>query len=332
MALNPDKCNNSQNRDINRETIYDEGAGQQMERAQRGGQRTRQPEDEKSEFNRKMGAPNTETATELAGKGLEEKGDAMDLSAILPWDPKEISRGEGFIEQISPIDKNWEIVDRPINPVSQLALAKCQHKLTNEMQGAPSDRSSSRVGAGDPQPRSLLSHIVEVMRAIAPTRRPDRIAQAHRTQHPSWAKHVGPGGTPKGTDSEVGVVFTFASQTLSTTVLSQVSQEMDAYTAHSPADVVEYQIIRKASEEHPDPVVNHPQQVESDSPHLRRVATDKIAGRPKNAGELQFSSLHSLGDIPLKQPKYSDKFIAKSDSPFAPTRLLLPGEWSRSEE
>jgi len=108
---------------------------------------------------------------------------------------------------------------------------------------------------------------------------------------------------------------------------------MGAYTAHdSPVDVEEYQIIQKAGEEQPDSGVNHPQQVDSDSPNLRRVGADKIAGRPENAGELRFSSLHSLGNTPLAQPRYVDKSIAKTDSPLARTQLLLPGEWSRSGE
>ena len=103
---------------------------------------------------------------------------------------------------------------------------------------------------------------------------------------------------------------------------------MGGYITHDgPVDVEDYQIVRKASEEHPDSGVNQPQQVDSDSPILRRVGTDKIAGRPKNAGELHFSSLHTLGNI-ISHPKYLDKPI--SDSPLARTRLLLPGEWSRS--
>ena len=103
---------------------------------------------------------------------------------------------------------------------------------------------------------------------------------------------------------------------------------MGGYITHDgPADVEEYQVIRKASEEHSNPAVNHPQHVDGDSPNLRRVGTDKIAGRPKNAGELQFSSFRTLGNI-ISHPRYLDKPI--SDSPLARTRLLLPGEWSRS--
>jgi len=90
-----------------------------MERAQHGGQRTHQPEVEKSESNQKMEESNTETgATETAKKGLEEKGDAMELSAFLRLDTMENPCGEGFIEQISPVDRDWEIVDHPIVPVS----------------------------------------------------------------------------------------------------------------------------------------------------------------------------------------------------------------------
>ena len=218
-VLHPDKDNDSENRDIDRQA---EGAGQQMECAQRGGQSTRHPEAGKSESNQKMEASKPETgATETAKKGLEEKGDGMNFSEFLPM---KNPRGEGLIE---PIDKGWEIVDRPINLVSQLALSSCQHKLTNETQGVPpSDRSSSRVDVEDPQPKSLLSHIKEdikgVVRIIAQTGRPDPIALAHGApaKYPSSSKHVAAGGSPKRTDSEVGVAYTFASQILTTTVLS----------------------------------------------------------------------------------------------------------------
>jgi hypothetical protein len=123
-------------------------------------------------------------------------------------------------------------------------------------------------------------------------------------------------------------VSTFASQILTRTILSQVSQAVGAYTAHNkPADVVEYQNLRKASGEYLVPIVNHPQNVARNSPNLRRVVPDEMETRPKNACELQFSSLHStIGNIPQHQPKYSDKASAQSDSRLAHSRLLFPGE------
>ena len=102
---------------------------------------------------------------------------------------------------------------------------------------------------------------------------------------------------------------------------------MGAHTAHNNlADVVEDRNLRKPCGERLDPVVNHPQHVAINSSNLRRVMPDEMEMRPLNAREPQFSSLHSIGNIPQQQPKYSDKSNAEPDSRLARTRILFPGE------
>lgn len=169
--------------------------------------------------------PKTEAAsTEMTTKMLEEKGAAEGLSALLSSTPAEIPRGVGIREAIPPIDEDLVIVDEAFNPVCQLALSNCQHKLRDEQQGAPPlGRTSS--GPGDEKPRfqSFLVHIMKFLLDNAPARYPNLIAEAHRAQQPSLSsKHVGSGGAPPGkTDQcEVGPLFTFASPTLTTTVLT----------------------------------------------------------------------------------------------------------------
>ena len=208
--LHTDEDNSS---DVNRQTIVDEGAGQQFQRAQRGRQYTRQPE----LSNQQMGVSETEAVvTDMATKRLEEKGHALGLSASLSFDlAAEISRGVGLIESISPTDEDWVIVDDDNNPVRQIALFDCQRKLRNESQGAPPlGRTSSGAAAGEPQPRSFLLYIKELALANFLTGCPNTIAQARHAQHPSLSsKHVDSGGAhPGGTEPcEVGPVFTFAS-------------------------------------------------------------------------------------------------------------------------
>jgi hypothetical protein len=125
-------------------------------------------------------------------------------------------------------------VEGAINPVSQLALSNCQHRLRDdEQQGAPLLGRTSSGAVGEPRSRFflyLLSHIMEFAPlASSPTRCPDPIVQAHRAQDPSLSskhvgsgEHVSSGGThPGGTDQgNVGELFTFASPTLTGTVLS----------------------------------------------------------------------------------------------------------------
>ena len=113
--LHPDKDNGS---DVNRQAIDDEGAGQQIQHTQHGGQYTCQPE----LSGQPMEASKTEAAvTEMATKRLEEKGHALGLSVPLPSDPAEIPRGVGLIEAISLNDEDWAIVDDDNNPVSRIA-------------------------------------------------------------------------------------------------------------------------------------------------------------------------------------------------------------------
>ena len=83
-TLGPDKDNGLANTDINGQTIGDEGAGQQRERAQDDGQCTYQSADGKS--NKKVEEPEIETAiTETAMKRLEEEGHAKGLSVSFPY-------------------------------------------------------------------------------------------------------------------------------------------------------------------------------------------------------------------------------------------------------
>jgi hypothetical protein len=221
--LHPNEENGSENGDVNRQTIDDEGAGQ---RARRDEQYPCQPQNGLSTQWMEVQMAKA-SATEIATKMLEEKGDAIGLSASLSPTPAEISRGVGIKEASSPIDEdeNWVIVESAINPVSQLALSNCQHKLRDEQQGAPPlGQTSSGAVAGEPRSRffNFLVHMMEVALASSPTRCPDPIAQAHRAQHPSLSsKHVGSGGThPGGTDQrKVGALFTFAGPTLTETVL-----------------------------------------------------------------------------------------------------------------
>lgn len=106
---------------------------------------------------------------------------------------------------------------------------------------------------------------------------------------------------------------------------------MGEHTAHeSPADDVGYQIFGRASGEHPDPAVKHPQHVDSSS-NLPRKMGEK-ATRPKNPYEPRFSSFHATANIPQQHPKYADKSTAESSSRLSRARLLLPGELSGSEE
>lgn len=199
--IHPDEDNGA---DVNRQTIDDERAGQQIQRAQRGGQYTSQPE----LSSQTMGVSKTETAvTEVATKRLE-KGHAPGLSAPLSIDPAEIPRGVHLIEAIFPNDEDWVIVDDDNNPVSQIARSDCQHKLRNESQDAPSlGRTPSGAAAGEPQPGSFLLYIKELALAGFLTGCPNTIAQAHRAQRLSLSsKHVGSGGVHQGgTEScEVG--------------------------------------------------------------------------------------------------------------------------------
>ena len=210
-VLHPNEDNGSESGDVNHQTINNE-ASQQI---QRDGQCTCQPENGLSR--QWMEVSNTEAATtEIVTKVLEEKGDAIGLSAPLTFTtfpPAEIPRDAGIREAILPIDKDWVMVDDAVSLVSQLALSNCQHKLREEQQGAPLlGPTSCGAGAGEPQSRFSLLHIMECALAGSPTRCPDPIAQAHRAQHPSLSKHVGSGGThPGGTDQrEVGELFTFA--------------------------------------------------------------------------------------------------------------------------
>jgi hypothetical protein len=207
--LHPDEDNDSA---VNRQSIDDEGAGQQIQRAQRGREYTPQPE----LSSQPMGVSKTEAAvTEMATKRLEEKRHVLGLSAPLSFDPAEIPRVVRPIEAIFPNDEDWVIVDDGNNPVSQIAPSDCQHKLRNESQDAPSlGRTSSGAAAGEPRPKSFFLYIKELALASFLIGCTNTIAQAHRAQHPSLSsKHVDSGGVhPGGTKPcEVGPVFTFAS-------------------------------------------------------------------------------------------------------------------------
>jgi len=180
-----------------------------------------------------MEVSKTEAAvTEIPTKRLEEKGHALGLSSPLsfnPADPAEIPRGVGLIEPIFPTDEDWVIVDDD-NPVSQIALSNCQHKLRNESQGAPLlARTSSGGATGEPQPQSFFLRMMELVLAGLLTGYPNTTAQAHRRTTPVVvleARGLGRDDPGRTEPCEVGSVFTFASQTLVTTVLSQVSQEV----------------------------------------------------------------------------------------------------------
>jgi len=81
--------------------------------------------------------------TETATKRVKEQRHALGPSAPLSFDPAEI-RGIGLIEAIDEgwlaVDEvaaddgneDWVIVGGDKNPVSQMALSNCQHKLRNE--------------------------------------------------------------------------------------------------------------------------------------------------------------------------------------------------------
>jgi hypothetical protein len=74
------------------------------------------------------------SATEISTTRFEEKGDTIGLSAPLSFTPAKFLRGVGIKEALSPIDKDddWVIAEGAIDPVSQLALSNCQHKLRDD--------------------------------------------------------------------------------------------------------------------------------------------------------------------------------------------------------
>jgi hypothetical protein len=202
-----DEDNDSESGVVNHQTSDDEGAGQQVQRAQHDGQHACQPEIElPSQW---IEVSKAEAAvTKIATKRLEGKEHAPGLSTPLSFDAAEIPRAAGLIETISPIDEGCVLVEDDNNPVSQIALSNCQYKLRNESQGAPLGRTSSGAAAGEPQSRSFLSYIKELALASFLTECPNTIAQAHRAQRPSLlSKHVASGGAhPGGTElCEVGL-------------------------------------------------------------------------------------------------------------------------------
>ena len=221
-----DEDGGSESRDVNRQTIDDE-AGHQAQRAQHDGQHGCQL-DRNGLSSQWMDASKTQAAvTKMATKRLEEKEHALGLSAPLSFDfadPAEIPRGVSLIKAKSPLNEDWVLVDDDNNPVSQIALFNCQHKLRNESQSPPRlGRTSSGAAAGEQQPRSPLLYIKKFALAGLLTGCPNTIAQVHRAQHPSLSsKHVGSGRTHLGETEpcQVGVVFTFASQTLTRPVLT----------------------------------------------------------------------------------------------------------------
>jgi len=84
-----------------------------------------------------MEAPKTEAElTEIATKRVKEQEHAPGLSAPLSIDPAEIRGGlVGAIDEDSVADdggEDWVIVEGDKNPVSQMVLSNCQHKLRNE--------------------------------------------------------------------------------------------------------------------------------------------------------------------------------------------------------
>jgi len=217
-----DEDGGSARRVVNRQTIDDE-AGHQAHDGQHACQL-----DRNGLSSQWLEVSKTEAAvTKMATKGLEEKEHALGLSAPLSFDladPAEIPRGVSLIKAISPLDEDWVLVDDDNNPVSQIALSDCQHKLRNDSQSPPRlGRTSSGAAVGKQQSRPSLLYIKVFALAGLLTGCPNTIAQAHRAQHPSLSsKHVGSGGKHPGETEpcQVGVVFTFASQTLTRPVLS----------------------------------------------------------------------------------------------------------------
>ena len=209
-TLHPDEDNGS---GVNRLSMDDEGASQQIQRAQHGGQYTRQRE-LSSEW---MEVSNTEGAVaEIAAKRLEEHGHVKWLLAPLSFDPPEPPRGLDSIKTITPIGEDW--IGDESNPVSKIALSNRQQKLRNKPQDAPPGPTSSGASPGELKPKSWSSHIFALV--ALPAGCPYLISQAHRAQCPSLlSKHVGSEGALPGR-TEVRPVFTFASQTFTTTVLS----------------------------------------------------------------------------------------------------------------
>jgi hypothetical protein len=120
QSLHLDEDNGS---DVNRQTI-DEGAGQQIQCPQHGGQYTRQRE----LSNQWTKVSKAEVAvTEMDAKRLEEKGHAKGLPAPQSFDSPETPRGIDLIdhEAITPIDEDWVVVVDDNNPVSKIALFNC---------------------------------------------------------------------------------------------------------------------------------------------------------------------------------------------------------------
>lgn len=103
----------------------DEGVGRQIQRAQHGGQYTRQRE-LSSEW---IEVSNTEgEVAEIATKRLEEQGHVKWLLAPLsPETPRVV---EDSVGTITPIGEDWVVGDDN-NPVSKIALSNCQQKLMN---------------------------------------------------------------------------------------------------------------------------------------------------------------------------------------------------------
>ena len=153
-TLHPDKDNGSESRGVNRHTIDDEGADPTRPtwRAVYTPARIVQSADASIKNRSSSHRDSHEDA-----RGERTRPRALITSVVQPRRPAGISRGVGLIEAIFPIDEDWVIVDDDNNPVSQIALSSCQHKLRSESQGAPLlIRTSSSSIAGEPQ---LFSYI-----------------------------------------------------------------------------------------------------------------------------------------------------------------------------